>query len=152
MRKSLKKNERYAFILVSDEKNWHTLCEHCGGQKGVFAFVRKSMVAPVETQKLLFYVKKPVMQIRGVADFFERQTGERVELWRRMGKESCFQNFDEYLDFIEGREKATFVRFKNLRILDNPISAEVFTSVTGLSSVFRGGRYLTLEQFSMLLI
>jgi predicted transcriptional regulator len=146
------KNERYAFILVSDEKNWYKMCEHCRGQKGIIAFVRKSMVAPVETQKLLFYVKKPVMQIRGVADFFERQTGEREELWRRLGKESCFQSFDEYLDFIEGREKATFVRFKNFRELENPVSVEVFTSVTGLSSVFRGGRYLTLEQLSRLLI
>ncbi len=107
------KSERYAFILVSDEKNWNKLCGHCSGRKGIISFVRKSVVAPVETQKLLFYVKKPIMQIRGVADFFERQTGEREELWRRLGRESCFQSFDEYLDFIQGREKATFVRFKN---------------------------------------
>jgi hypothetical protein len=53
-------HERYAFILIADEKYWSMLCERNRASSGTF--VRKSKVAPKAAQKLLFYVKKPVMQ------------------------------------------------------------------------------------------
>jgi len=55
------KRERYAFILVADKKYWNKLRERNKASSGVHAFVRKSQLAPKSAQKLLFYVKKPVM-------------------------------------------------------------------------------------------
>jgi len=145
------KNERYAFILISDEKYWNRLRERNRANKGILAFVRKNQVGPREGQMLLFYVKKPIMQIRGVADFIERLTGDREELWRKYGAESCFESFDEYVAFAQGREKMTFVRFKNFREIENPKSAEVIRSVIGSLRWFRG-KYVNLETANQLII
>ncbi|MCJ7560184.1 hypothetical protein MUO79_06150, partial [Candidatus Bathyarchaeota archaeon] len=53
--------------------------------------------------------------------------------------------FDEYCAFAQGREKMTFVRFKNFRELENALPAEVVTSVLGFSKMPRGGKYVNLE-------
>lgn len=143
-------NNRYAFILISDEKYWNKLCERNRANEGIHAFVRKNQVGPRETQKLLFYVKRPIMQILGVADFLERVTGDREELWRKYGAESCFESSDEYSAFAQGREKMTFVRFKNFRELENALSKEVFSSVLGFSKMPRGGKYVSLENAKQL--
>jgi predicted transcriptional regulator len=108
------KRERYAFILVADKKYWNKLRERNKVSGGTHAFVRKNQVAPKTAQKLLFYVKKPVMQVQGIADFMERLTGDSGELWGKYGSESCFETFEEYCAFAEGRQRMTFVRFKNL--------------------------------------
>ena len=136
--------QHYAFILVSNEKHWNKLCERNRTGKETHAFVRKNLVAPVQAEKLLFYIKKPAMQIRGVADFIERQTGNHEELWTKYGAESCFENFDEYHAFAEGRHKMTFIRFKNLVELENPKPPEITTSILGSLRWFRG-RYVDLE-------
>jgi predicted transcriptional regulator len=138
------KNKRYAFILIADEKYWNRLRERSRADREVHAFVRKNQVGPREAQALLFYVKKPVMQIRGVAEFIERLTGDREELWRKHGAESCFESFDEYVAFAQGREKMTVVRFKNLTELENPTPTEVIRSVLGSLQGFRG-KYVSLE-------
>ena len=146
------KSERYAFILISGEKYWNRLRERNKANMGIHVFVRKNRVGPIEAQKLLFYVKKPIMQVRGVADFIERLTGDREELWRKYGAESCFESFDEYCAFAQGREKMTFVRFKNFRELENALPAEVVTSVLGFSKMPRGGKYVNLETAKQLTI
>ena len=145
------KNERYAFILNSDEKYWNRLRKRSRDGREVHAFVRKNQVGPREAQTLLFYVKKPVMQIRGSADFIERLTGDREELWRKYGAESCFESFDEYCMFAQGREKMTFVRFKNFTELENPKATEIIRSVLGSLQGFRG-KYVNLETAKQLTI
>ena len=51
------KDERYAFVLIADEKYWKRLCERNRASREAHAFVRKNQVGPCEVQKLLFYVK-----------------------------------------------------------------------------------------------
>jgi len=41
--------------------------------------------------------------VLGIADFVERSTGKYQELWEKFGGESCFESFDEYRDFLDGR-------------------------------------------------
>ena len=137
------KRERYAFILIADEKYWNRLRERNKANRGIHAFVRKNQVGPKNAQRLLFYVKKPVMQIRGVADFIERLTGDREELWRKYGAESCFESFKEYCAFAQGREMMTLVRFKNFTELENPKPTEVIRSILGSLQGFRG-KYVNL--------
>jgi predicted transcriptional regulator len=135
--------ERYAFILIADKKYWNKLCERNKVNKGAHAFVRKSQVAPKSAQKLLFYVKKPVMQVLGIADFIERLTGDSGELWRKYGAESCFETFEEYCAFAQGRTMMTFVRFKNFVELENPKTTEATRSILGSLQGFRG-KYVNL--------
>jgi len=89
------KTERYAFILIADEKYWNMLCERNRSSSGTYAFVRKSKVAPKSAQRLLFYVKKHVMQVRRIVDFVERVTGDSGELWRKHDGESCLEAFED---------------------------------------------------------
>jgi predicted transcriptional regulator len=135
--------ERYAFILIADEKYWNRLRERNKTNRGIHAFVRKNQVGPKNAQRLLFYVKKPVMQIRGAADFIERLTGNHEELWRKHGAESCFESFEEYCTFAQGREMMTFVRFKNFTELENPKSTEAIRNILGSLQGFRG-KYVNL--------
>jgi predicted transcriptional regulator len=137
------KRERYAFILVADKKYWNKLREGNKTSRGTHAFVRRNQVAPKTARKLLFYVKKPVMQVKGIADFIERLTGDSGELWRKYGGESCFETFEEYFAFAEGRERMTFVRFKNFVELENPKTTEATRSILGSLHGFRG-KYVSL--------
>ena len=122
-------DKRYAYILLSDEKWWNRLCERNRSGSETHAFVRRSRVGPLETQKLLFYVKRPIMQIRGVADFIERLAGDYKELWNTYGGETCLKTLNEYVAFLQGRKTATFIRFTNFRELETPVSTEVINTV-----------------------
>ena len=142
--------ERYAFVLIADEKYWNLLCLRNRASSGTYAFVRRSKVAPKSAQKLLFYVKKPVMQVRGIADFVERVTGDSGELWRKHGDESCFETFEDYQSFTKGRMMMTFVRFKNFVELGKPKTTEATRSILGSLQGFRG-KYVNLATTKQLI-
>ncbi len=144
------KHERYAFILIADEKYWDMLRERNQASRGTYAFVRRNKVAPKSAQKLLFYVKKPVMQVRGIADFVERLTGDSSELWRKYGAESCFETFEDYCGFAQGRMVMTFVRFKNFVELEKPKTTEATRSILGSLQGFRG-KYVNLATTKQLI-
>jgi len=137
--------EHYAYILVEHEKWWNNRRNQ--GQKGLNtqAFVRRGRVGPIDAKKVLFYVKLPVGQIRGYGDFVERITGVADELWNMHGSETVFESRDEYNDFVGGRSKVTFIRFKNLQELENPIEWKDLSTALGIKKMPNGGRYLDRE-------
>lgn len=145
-------DEHYAFILLSDEKWWNRLCERTRSYSQTHVFVRRSLVGPLEAEKLLFYVKRPIMQIRGVSDFIERLAGNYKELWKKYGGETCLKTFNEYVDFLQGRENATFIRFKNFRELESPIPMKVISEVLGVLKIPRGGKYINRETANQLTV
>jgi len=142
----------YAFILLSDEKWWKRLCERNRNGNQIHAFVRTSRVGPLKTEKLFFYVKRPVMQIRGVADFIERLSGNYKELWFSYGNATCLKTFDEYITFLRGRETVTFIRFKNFCELDNPIPMEVIKKILDVLRIPRNGKYINRETANQLMV
>lgn len=145
-------NECYAYILISDEKWWNRLCERNRNNNEIRVFVRRNRVGPLKTEKLLFYVKKPIMQIRGVADFVERLAGDYKELWNMYGDESYLETFDEYVSFLKGRKTVTFIRFSNFRELDSRVSMKVISKVLGVPTIPRGGKYLNRETANQLTV
>lgn len=145
-------NECYAYILISEEKWWNRLCERNRNSNRIRVFVRRNRVGPIRTQKLLFYVKKPIMQIRGVADFIERLAGDYRELWNMYGDETYLKTFNEYISFLKGRKIATFIRFTNFRELDSPVSMKVIRKVLGVLTIPRGGKYLNRETANQLTV
>jgi len=144
-RSSVVRLERYAYLLLNIEKYWNRLCSLNRAGKTVQAFVRRGIVGPKEAEQLLFYVTYPHKEIRGVGEFIERVTGDADDLWNSYGHESLLKSYEEYMDFLQGRTKATFIRFKNLRELATPIPARVISQVTGMERVPRMGKYITKE-------
>jgi len=143
--------ERYAFIILSIEKFWNRLCNQNRAGKTVHVFVRRGLVGPKNAKLLLFYVTHPHKEIRGVGEFIERITGDTKDLWKTYGHESLLRSYEEYMDFMQGRRKATFIRFKNLRELSTPIRANVISQVTGIRRIPRMGKYITKEMAHQLI-
>jgi len=143
--------ERYAYILVERGKWWNSRRNQ--SQKGLNtqAFARRGRVGPKDTKTLLFYVKLPVGEIRGYADFLERISGTADELWNTHGSETVFESRDEYNAFVEGRSKVTFIRFKNLQELEKPISWKDLSVILGIKKMPNGGRYLSRETVTSIL-
>jgi predicted transcriptional regulator len=131
-------SDRHAFLLITDEKYWGRLRQCKKESNKICSFVRKNVVGPKETKKVLFYIKKPAMQIRGFADFVERVTGKREEMWISYGAESCFKSLDEYNEFTQGREKVTFVRFQNFVELKDPKQSDEMCLILGSLQGVRG--------------
>ncbi len=143
--------ERYAYILLSNEKWWNRLCSQKRAGKVFHAFVRKGIVGPKQTELILFYVTYPFKEIRGFGEFVERVTGSAENLWKDYGHETCVKSFGEYLDFLEGRTNVTFIRFKNLNLLAAPVPASVISKVTEINRMPRSGRYINKKMIHKLI-
>ena len=99
-------------------------------------------MGPKNAKLLFFYVIHPRKDIRGFADFIERLTGDAEELWEKLGHESLLSSYEEYQDFLQGRKKATFIRFRNLREFPNPVPTKVIFQVIGKERMPQMGLYL----------
>ena len=137
-------NERYSFILTVDQKYWNRLRQRARLNSPINVFVRKNTVGPKKAQLLLFYVTKK-KQVLGSGDFVERATGNFDDLWQKFGSESCFESFEEYTDFADGRESMTFIRFRNFKEITDPKSKEETAEVLGSLRGFGAGKYLDKE-------
>jgi len=144
--------EHYAYILINDEKWWNRRIGQNKTGKSVHAFVRRGRVGPKGAHLLLFYVKHPVREIRGFGEFVERITGDTDELWNTYGHETVFESINEYKNFVEGRTKVTFIRFKNLQELSNPIHFKAFSSIIDVARMPRSGKYISRETTNQLIL
>jgi len=144
-------SERYAYILLNYQKFWKRVYSQSRAGKRLHSFVRRGKVGPKKTNLILFYVNHPSSEIRGVGEFIERITGEADDLWNTYGSETCLKSYEEYMDFLQGRQQATFIRFKNLRKLPVPISASVISKVTGIGRMPRSGKYLNKKTANRLI-
>ncbi|MEM2102259.1 MAG: hypothetical protein QXM22_01940, partial [Candidatus Bathyarchaeia archaeon] len=68
-------SERHAYILITAENWWNRRCLQSKAGKVFQVFVRHGFVGPLQAELLLFYVKNPVRELRGKAEFVERVTG-----------------------------------------------------------------------------
>jgi predicted transcriptional regulator len=136
---------QYAYILLIREEWWNRHVAQSRKGKQVQAFVRKNAVSPVRTTLLFFYVNHPVRAIMGVGNFEERVVDEVQRLWSKYNGETVFRSHDEYVKFMSGRTKATFIRFKNLREMDPSIPLNRILKILGGSRLPRNGKYLSEE-------
>jgi len=138
-------SEQYAYILLTNEKWWNRRCDQNKARKRLQAFVRRGTVGPKNAELVLFYVTYPSKEIRGYGEFLERITGTTEELWNAYGHETVFKSYEEYMEFMHGKTKATFIRFKNLHELSSPIPASVISQLTGIGRMPRSGKYVNKE-------
>ena len=116
------------------------------------AFVRRGVISSKNAKTLFFYVTHPHKDIRGFADFIERVPRDTKDLWKSLGHESLLRSYDEYHDFLQGRKKAVFSRFRNLRELSIPVPSKVISQVTGIERMSRMGMYLMEKMTHQLML
>jgi predicted transcriptional regulator len=143
--------ERYAFIVLNFEKFWKRLCSQNRAGKKAHAFVRRGVMGPKNAKMLFFYTTHPHKDIRGYADFVERVAGDSKTLWETLGHESLLSSYDEYNDFLQGRKKSTFIRFRNLKEFPKPVTAKEWTKIIGKKRMPQIGLYITKETAQKLL-
>jgi predicted transcriptional regulator len=143
--------ERYAYVLVEDEKWWNRRRTRNKTGTSVHSFVRRGKVGPKQAHKLLFYIKLPVKKIEGESEFVERIVGSKDELWNLYGAETVFQTRDEYDNFVGGRDTVTLIRFRNMEELDTPVDFKAFNAATGIKKMPNGGMYLSRETISQMI-
>jgi len=140
-------SNRYAYILINAEKWWNRRLSQNKAGKTIHAFVRREIVGPKNARYVLFYLKRPISEIRGIGEFIERKTGDVDELWNNYGHETVFKSYEEYLEFLQGRTKTTFIRLRNMRELSAPIPLKTVSGILNVSRMSRNGRYLNKETF-----
>lgn len=142
----------YAYILVEHESYWQKRIEQ--SRKGVStqSFVRGGgRAGPKDPKILLFYVTKPVAEIRGQADFLRRIAGKPDELWNLHSSETVFESRQQYDDFVDGRERVTFIQFQNLKEI-KPISLRDSLTILGTKAGWtQFGKCISRETFNSLL-
>ena len=143
--------KRHAFIVVNYKKFWNRLCSQKREGKQTHAFVRRGVVGPKNAKLLFFYVTHPHKDIRGFADFVERITGDAENLWKSLGHESLLSSYEEYNDFLRGRKKATFIRFRNLKEFPKTVTTKTMTQIIGRERMPQMGLYLTERMTNQLL-
>ena len=146
------KLEEYGFIVLNFEKFWIRLCSQNREGKANHSFVRRGVAGPKNTTKLFFYVTYPQKSIQGCADFVERINGDAEELWKTFGHESLLKSSEEYQNFLQGRTKSTFIRFKNLKEFPNPVTPEKWQKIIGKKRMPQIGTYLTEKMVHQLLV
>jgi predicted transcriptional regulator len=142
--------DRYAYVLVEDERWWNRRIIRNKAPGVIHSFVRRGKVGPKQASRLLFYIKLPVRQIKGVGEFVERVTGPKDELWNRYGAETVFQNKDEYDKFVNGRSSVTLIRFRNMEELDKPVDFKTFHAAANIKRMANGGLYISREALSQM--
>jgi len=142
--------EHFAYILVEDDKWWQRRCARNKIGSSVHSFVRRGKVGPKEACKLLFYIKLPARQIKGIGEFVERITGSKDDLWNLYGSETVFANKEEYESFVQDRDSITVIRFKNLVELEKPIGFELLHAATGIKKMPNGGMYIDKETLNQM--
>jgi predicted transcriptional regulator len=135
--------KRYAFIVLNLEKFWNRLCSQNRAGKQAHAFVRRGTVGPKNAKLLFFYATSPHKDIRGFAEFVERIAGDSEKLWKSFGHESLLNSYDEYNDFLQGRKKSTFIRFRNLKEFPKPVTTKAMAQIIGRERMPQMGLYIT---------
>ncbi len=145
-------SENYAFVMMIHEKYWNGFKNRSRDGKKVHSYVQRGTAPPKDARFMLFYVAKPVGEIAGHAEFIERKVGGTDEMWREMGKESVLSSKDTYDDFLKYYNKASFVRFKNLKEAAHPIALNNALMLLGLKRFSRKGFYIDKDTANKLIM
>lgn len=137
--------EKYAFVMMIREKWWREFCNLNNKGKKTFSYVQGGWAPPKNTSLILFYVTKPVGEIAGYAEFIERKVGDAESLWSGHGSESVLKSKEKYEEFIQDKQRVSFIRFKNLNEAAKPIPLKNVLMLLGVSRLARKGFYIDNE-------
>ena len=138
-------NEKYAFVIMVKDKWWREFCHLRNKGKHVQSYVQGGWAPPKNTSLIFFYVTKPAAEVAGYAEFIERKVGEAEELWEEHGNESVLSSEELYFEFVRGKQRVSFIRFKNLEVAAKPIPLNNVLMLLGVSRLARKGFYVNKE-------
>jgi len=144
-------SERYGYILMIKEKYWIRSCEQNRAGKTTHAYIGGGAAPPKNASQVFFYVVYPFREIRGFGEFIERIVDDSEKLWNSHGYETCLDSHEQYDDLMRGKDKATFVRFKNLHEGFKPIPFNMISVILEIEKMPRRGRYINKEQANELI-
>jgi len=137
--------ENSAFVIMIKDKWWREFCRRHREGKNVHSYVQGGWAPPKSTSLMFFYVTKPVAEIGGYAEFVERKVGDAESLWNEHGGESALQTREKYAEFIQDKQKVSFIRFKNLQEATKPIPLNNVLILLGVKRLARKGFYIDKE-------
>jgi len=135
-------NDNYAFVMMIRDKWWREFHRLHRKGKQVQSYVQGGWGVPKNASTLFFYVTKPVSEIAGYAEFIERKVGEAEKLWEEHGHESVLSSAEQYFDFVKGKKKVSFIRFKNLQDAVKPVPLNNLLMLLGVKRISRKGFYI----------
>lgn len=144
--RSVRLSERYAYLLPIEERWWKRFLKRSRAGEKVHAYVRRGTVGPNTAKLILFYVTHPRKEIRGIGDFVDRVPGKVDDLWKKHGRETCLESREEYLKLMDGRPRASFILFENLRELTTPVLFKRVSEVTGTRRMHPMCKYIDKEK------
>lgn len=143
----------YAYVLTIRDQWWQKLRARNQAGKQVHSYVFAGQQAPPKrTSKLFFYVVKPVGEIAAYADFIERRIGDIEEMWDELGDETVFASKEQFKSFLNGKGKAVFVRFQNLKECSRWIKRETLLVFLGRKKLPQRGLYIDKKTAEKLMI
>jgi len=138
-------DEKYAFITMVKDKWWREFRRLHNRGKQVQSYVQGGWAPPKKTSLIFFYVTKPVREISGYAEFMERKVGDAEGLWKEHGHECVLNSEEQYFEFVKGKQRTSFIRFKNLQEAAKPIPLNNILMLLGVNRLARGGFYISKE-------
>jgi predicted transcriptional regulator len=137
--------ENYAFVIMIKEKWWREFLRLHHEGKQIQSYVQGGWAPPKNTSIIIFYVTKPLAKISGYAESVERKVGEPEEMWKTHGNESVLSSAEQYFDFVKGKERVSFIRFKNLHEATQSIPLNNVLAILGVKRLARKGFYVDKE-------
>jgi len=138
-------SEKYAFVIMVKDKWWREFRRLHHEGKQVQSYVQGGWAPPKNTSLILFYVTKPAGEIAGYAEFIERKVGDAEGLWKEHGHESVLNSAEQYFDLVRGKQRVSFIRFKNLQEAAKPIPLNNILMLLGVNRLARKGFYINKE-------
>lgn len=138
-------NKTYAFVIMIKEKWWREFLRLHYEGKQIQSYVQGGWAPPKKASLIIFYVTKPVAKVSGYAEFVERKVGLAEEMWKEHGDESVLSSAEQYFDFVSGKQRISFIRFKNLQEATNPIALNNILSLLRVKRLSRKGFYVNKE-------
>jgi predicted transcriptional regulator len=127
--------------MMIQDRWWREFLRRQREGRKTHAYILRGAAPPKTAQRILFYVTKPVAKLAGHADFIERKVGTPEALWQENGEESVLNSKAKYDNFIEGSDRVSFVRFKNLQIAVGPVPLNDVLMFFGVRRLSRKGFY-----------
>jgi len=143
--------EKHAFVMMIRDKWWREFRSRNHKGKKIHAYVQGGWAPPKNAFLIFFYVTKPVGEIASYAEFIERKVGEAEELWKEHGDESVLGSKEQYFEFVRGKQRVSFIRFKNLQEASRPIPLNNILMLLGVKRLSRKGFYVDKKTADKLL-
>jgi len=128
--------------MMIQDRWWKEFLRHQKEERKTHAYILRGAAPPKTAQRILFYVTKPVAKLAGHADYIERKVGTPEALWQENGEESVLSSKAKYDNFIEGSDRVSFVRFKNLQEAVRPVPLNEVLMFFGVRRLSRKGFYM----------